>query len=108
MTLYDKIQIKHVIMLAAAAEAVRVMRMLENPSTPAPKKRLLMKLTFGDYRKKMSDELRKIDESLLSSVFLCFIHMLNFRDFLIISDLLYCCLRCGDGAGNTVEENSSV
>lgn len=44
------------------AEAARVLRMLENPSTPAPKKRLLMKSTFGDYRKKMSDELRQIDE----------------------------------------------
>lgn len=44
------------------AEAVRVLRMLENPSTPAPKKRLVMKSTFGDYRKKMSDELRQIDK----------------------------------------------
>jgi len=54
-------------MLGAVAEAARVLRMLENPSTPAPKKRLLMKSSFGDYRKKMSDELRQIDESTLHS-----------------------------------------
>jgi len=43
------------------AEAVKVLRMLENSSTPAAKKRMLMKSTFGDYRKKMADELREID-----------------------------------------------
>lgn len=43
------------------AEAVRVLRMLESTSTPAPKKRMLMKSTFGDYRKKMADELQHID-----------------------------------------------
>jgi len=58
--------------LGAVAEAERVLRMLESPSTPAPKKRLLMKSTFGDYRKKMSDELRQIDESALLFVSLNF------------------------------------
>jgi len=58
--------------LGAVAEAERVLRRLESPSTPAPKKRLLMKSTFGDYRKKMSDELRQIDESALLFVSLNF------------------------------------
>jgi len=51
-------------MLAVVAEAVRVLKMLENSSTPAPKKRMLMKSTFGDYRKKMADELHQIDAGL--------------------------------------------
>ena len=50
---------------AAVAEAVRVLKMLESSSTPAAKKRMLMKSTFGDYRKKMADELRQIDASQL-------------------------------------------
>ena len=48
-------------MMDVVAEAVKVLKMLENTSTPAAKKRMLMKSTFGDYRKKMADELREID-----------------------------------------------
>ena len=48
------------LVLCSVAEAVRVMKMLESSSTPLPKKRMLMKTTFGDYRKKMADELRNI------------------------------------------------
>jgi len=51
--------------VVTVTEAVRVMRLLQSESTPAPKKRLLMKSTFGDYRKKMADELRQLDASLL-------------------------------------------
>ena len=43
------------------AEAGRVLRMLQSSSTPAAKKRMLMKSTFGDYRKKMADELLQIE-----------------------------------------------
>jgi len=59
----------------AVAEAVRVLKMLESSSTPAAKKRMLMKSTFGDYRKKMADELRQIDASQL--------RILSFLEFLI-------------------------
>ena len=51
--------------VVSVTEATRVMRLLQSESTPAPKKRLLMKSTFGDYRKKMADELRQLDASLL-------------------------------------------
>ena len=51
--------------VVTVAEAVRVMRLLQSTSTPEPKKRMLMKSMFGDYRKKMADELRQLDASLL-------------------------------------------
>jgi len=47
--------------LCAVTDATKLLHILENPSTPVPKKRMLMNATFGDYRKKMADELKQID-----------------------------------------------
>ena len=55
-----------------------MLRMLESTSTPAPKKRMLMKSTFGDYRKKMADELQHIDASLLQISSSCEFYSFSF------------------------------
>jgi len=46
------------------AEATKVLRILQSASTPVPKKRQVMRTMFGDYRKKMADELKQIDTKL--------------------------------------------
>ena len=42
-----------------AAEAVKILKILRNPSAPMVKKRQAMRNTFGDYRKKMAEEEKK-------------------------------------------------
>jgi len=45
-------------------EARRALDVLQNPAVVNAKKRALMKSIFGDYRKKMNDELKQIDAKL--------------------------------------------
>jgi len=49
--------------MVSVAEAMKILRILQSSSTPLPKKRQVMRATFGDYRKKMEDELKQIDSS---------------------------------------------
>ena len=43
----------------SAEEAMKILKILQNPKAPMVKKRQAMRNTFGDYRKKMAEEERK-------------------------------------------------
>ena len=43
----------------AVQEAAKLLKILRNPKAPLPRKRQVMRTTFGDYRQKMAAEANK-------------------------------------------------
>lgn len=63
----------HIWIFVPAREAVKVLRVLRNPKTLLVKKRQVMRTTFGDYRKKIQVEEKKLAASkpaLLNNLFI--------------------------------------